>query len=364
MDSHTPRHPHDLTLDWLNTNLVDGPFSGTSIKEFTLQPIGENVGFLGDLFRIIPGYSKDNGQAPESFVIKFPTDSDFGRDTGNALLAFEREAMFYRHCANTCPANPPQHFYSDHTGRGEEYLVIMEDLNHARFVDQVSGISQEDAMASVDSLAQLHSHYWGKAHDQSWLRGYDEWADVYPPQIDSGWPLYQQNFGYVIPDDLMALFPRANELFPAIVRHFHQNRPVTLIHGDARMENLAFEETGQGERVRIYDWQLVSTGPAVYDLVYFCCSSINPDDWDSYGMDLINRYYDQLVAHGVTDYSHEDLTKDMGLVACLLFGFASMIGNLLQPDEAGKAVIEATAPRFWTVMRDLDVASALANFKD
>ncbi len=357
-----PKTPADLTLDWLNAHLNDGAFGQQRFINITLTPVGEDVGFLGDLYRVTAEYEPASGPAPNSFIVKFPTTFEGGRASGNSLMAYEREAMYYRHCANRCPSNPPAHYYSEYTGQGEEYLVMIEDLVDARFVEQVKGISQQDAETALEHLAQMHAHYWGRHQDESWLRGFDEWADIYPPQIETGWPLYETNFGYVITPYLKDHFPTGNQLFPEIVRHFHHNRPATMIHGDARMENIAFEPAGTGERVRLYDWQLVSSGPAAYDLVYFLCSSINPDHWQEQGASLINTYYDALVESGVQSYSRADLEEDMQLVACLFFGFASMVGNIVPPDDAGKAVIEATSPRFFQIMSDLEVGAGLERF--
>lgn len=356
----TPKTPEQLSTDWLNASLNDGVFEGAKITDFEVSPVGADVGFLGDICRVRPQYSSDSASYPSSFIVKFPTVREANRQTGNNIYAYEREAMFYRHCANTCPANPPVHYYSAGTGNENEFLVVMEDLDGSRFVEQVTGIAPQDAIRVVETLAGMHAYYWEspRLDDMEWLRSYEEWADIYPPQIETGWPLYERNFGYLIPDEFKPLFPKANALTADIFRYFYRTRPLTMIHGDARMENVVFSVPSN--EVRFFDWQLVSTGPGAYDLVYFFCSSLEPEMWKTHGTSLIKTYHVTLIENGVSDYSAEDLHQDMKLACCLFFAFVSLVGNILDnPGDAEKAVLESTSPRFWAVMKDLDVVTTV-----
>ena len=365
MTSQTPRSPKEISLTWLDSVLVNDEFEGSSLLGFDVESVGETVGFLGDLFCIKPHYESNSERYPASLIIKFPTlRNDESREAGNGLFAYEREAMFYRHFANECPANPPRYYHSEYMGESEEYVLLMEDLKNARFIEQVDGISKADAVAVAEGLAKLHAHYWQSTvmESSSWLRGFDQWGVIYPPQIDVGWPLMKQNFGYLIPGQFMDLFPIANDAYPAIAEYMQSHRPNTLVHGDARMENMAFEMIDGKERLRIFDWQLVSSGPAAYDLVYFFCSSINPDQWKEWGQNLIDVYHESLCLNSVSDYPKEQLMDDIRLSLCLFFGFISMVGNIVGPDEAGKAVMEASAPRFWAIMDALDVGDSLQTF--
>ena len=63
-----------------------------------------------------------------------------------------------------------------------------------------------------------------------------------------------------------------------------------------------------------------------------------------------------LVAGGVTDYPLADLMQDLQLSACLLFGFASMVGNFLAGGgETERSIVAATTPRYWGVCQLLKV---------
>ena len=115
----------------------------------------------------------------------------------------------------------------------------------------------------------------------------------------------------------------------------------------------------------MYDWQLTSTGPAAWDLCYFFAQSLGETEWPDLGERCIAAYFKKLTEEGVANYSEADLRRDLQIASCLLFGFASMVGNFLcPPGEAERNIVEATTPRFWAVMRHLKSTEVLERLSD
>jgi hypothetical protein len=360
----TPQTAEEVTLEWINECVLDGNPSAT---EFDLTPIGDDVGFLGDLCRLSLSYdSPTDSTLPDSLIIKFPTSFDTGRESGRNMQAYQREVAFYANSANTLPwCNPPRHHYSAPTGRDDEYLLVIEDLLGHRFVPQVEGINHDDARNVVSALARLHAHYWESEalKAMEWLHPLSYLGETLPPAIESGWPLFEKHFAQYQDEDLWPLYPLGNALYTPMINALQQ-KPSTLLHGDPRMENVAFTDQGGPESVRIYDWQLCCHGPAAYDLMYFFIMSINVEDWDVIGEELINLHHKELVAGGVTDYPQEELREDLALSSCLMIGWGSQAGNILPNDESGHAFIKATAPRAAKVMKSLGAVEALTEFSE
>ena len=351
-----PKQAEDLTREWFSEHLTEGVFAGVGFASVEIQPVGSDVGFLGDICRVIPSYTEANGPWPKSLIAKFPTVRQANLETGRHLLAYEREALFYRHAANGCPADPPQHYFSIESDSPGDYLIFIEDLEGGRFVKQVDGLAFEDAIEAMAALARMHAHYWQSADikNKPWLYDFSQWAQIYPASIESGWPLFERDFGYLISDHLKPVFPPGNAAAAQLFNYLSTDRPVTLIHGDARMENLCFDPVSG--KARYYDWQLVSSGPAAYDVMYFIASGLEPEEILARGDELIQHYHKALLASGVTDYGLTDLKQDMELTTCLLFGFTSMVGNIMaDPGEAERAVVEATFPRYQVMMELFNV---------
>ena len=55
--------------------------------------------------------------------------------------------------------------------------------------------------------------------------------------------------------------------------------PVTICHGDFRIDNLLFDDAAEcPERVGVLDWQITYRGPAVTDVAYLLCQSMEVDE--------------------------------------------------------------------------------------
>ena len=358
MTDHHPKSGNEITLPWLNTMLTaQAPTSNATpaITGYRCEPIGETAGFLGDIVRVYLDWHAP-GQGPGSIIAKFPTLRPANLATGKGLLAYERELRFYEAFSTHCPLQPP-HFYggADVSGQGD-YLILIEDLMGARFVSQLDGLSFSDAELAVRGLASMHAQYWNdpKLDEPNALYQFSDWAPIYEPSIASGWPLFEGDFSDLIPKAMHPMFGPGNQMAGPIFHYFSQNRPKTLLHGDARMENICFDPvTG---KPRMYDWQLAAAGPGAYDLMYFFANSIEPAELFDVGPGLIKDYHAALVAGGVIDYPLADLMQDLQLSACLLFGFASMVGNFLAGGgETERSIVAATTPRYWGVCQLLKV---------
>lgn len=362
MTENHPKSGADITLAWLNAMLTSQAQSTNDALQVTgyrCESVGETAGFLGDIFRVYLDWSVP-GQGPESIIAKFPTLRTANLETGKGLLAYEREMKFYEAFSQDCPLNPPR-FYggADITGAGD-YLILIEDLMGARFVSQIEGLPASDAVSSVRGLAAMHAQYWNdpQLDEANQLYQFSDWAPIYEPSIASGWPLFEGDFRELIPEAMYPMFEPGNRMTGPIFHYFSRYRPKTLLHGDARMENICFDPvTGQP---RMYDWQLAAAGPGAYDLMYFFANSIEPVELTKVGDGLIAEYHARLVEGGVSNYSLEDLKQDLQLSACLLFGFASMVGNFLaNGGEAERAIVSATVPRYWGVCELLNVAEII-----
>ena len=64
----------------------------------------------------------------------------------------------------------------------------------------------------------------------------------------------------------------------------------TLIHGDPRVDNILFEQTPDGLRACLIDWQSLRLGDPQYDVAYFLSGSISPADRRSGERALLAEY--------------------------------------------------------------------------
>lgn len=171
-----PEVSEEISIEWLNQVLTESGFlNGVSITDFAIESLGAELGYLGLLYRLKLGYSEPS-DLPATLIVKFPSTEAGARSTGNSLRAYERESLFYQHCANSAPCHPPACSYSYSNPEQDRYILMIEDLLNARFVNQVDGVSPDDAMKCIQALAELHARYW-KAEQRSELSWAPHFSD-------------------------------------------------------------------------------------------------------------------------------------------------------------------------------------------
>jgi thiamine kinase-like enzyme len=350
-----PAGADDITSSWLTDALreTDTLPGQTTIDQFSIEPVGEELGYLSFLYRVRPTYSSSDKDLPSTLIVKFPSTDEGSRMTGNALRAFERESLFYKNCSHESPCAPPKHYYSYSDPAADEYILVMEDLEGCTFINQADGVTREDALNCFRTMADHHALYWEQTDHMDWLPPFSEFGQLYKPLLDAGAPLIQQNWG----DTLVPIYTDhvdvALEKYATITAEL-QSRPTTLVHCDPRIENIAFENGVP----RFYDWQLASRGPAAYDLMYFFKQSMDVEQRRECQDELFDAYLQVLSDNGV-QYSIEELMEDMSLACCTIWSFTAMIGNFFVRNEVNEHLWGVTMPRFMSMIEDFDAVDRL-----
>ena len=105
-------------------------------------------------------------------------------------------------------------------------------------------------------------------------------------------------------------------------------QPLTLIHADLHLDNIAFDRMPAPTAAMILDWQSASRGPAVYDVVRLLTSTSKGQDSHAAFPGLIDGYRAALEAGGVPRAETARLSTAIRSTAlCVLAGFVSGYGR-------------------------------------
>ena len=204
-----------------------------------------------------------------------------------------REARFYQELAAEVPALTMQSFYSNWSGDGTRYLMVMEDIR-ARGGRPANGREDrtlEVAEQLMDTLGAMHGRYWNSPRFEKELA----WLEPFSVRSTYGKALVGQalkNLGAQMP----AVFTEACGLYvfenEALADLFECGTP-TLIHGDLHLGNLFRDREGQ---VGFFDWALVAKMPGMWDVSYVICNSFSPEFRREHQRALLERYISRLAA--------------------------------------------------------------------
>lgn len=302
--------PEEVDAEWMTAALrAAGVLGEARVSEVVAKPVGN--GLVGDSFRFALTYDGAAPDAPASVVGKFAAADAASRASGAGLGLYLREVSFYRELAHTVAIITPRAFFAEIDPATADFTLIFEDLGPARAGDQLAGCSVEDAQTALLEAAALHAPWWGNPalEAMSFLR----LSEATTPQIQAALPMvvtaFKDRYAGQLEPELMALVDR----LPAATVAMNADRsgfPMTVQHGDFRLDNILFEVQGGSRRMGTLDWQTVTLGPGVTDAAYFLSAGLDPDVRRAHERDLIGRYHAELVRLGVKDYGFEQCWAD------------------------------------------------------
>ena len=158
--------------------------------------------------------------------------------------------------------------------RGEETLIVLEDLNNSGFDSLRSSVSLEEMKVCLSWLANFHATYMGESPTHLWVCGTYWHLDTRPDELEAL-------------DDLP--LKRAAAKLDQLLK---QSPYQTFVHGDAKLANFCFSK--DGTKVAAVDFQYVGGGCGMKDVAYFIGSCLHEEDCEAFEAELLNHYFSAL----------------------------------------------------------------------
>ncbi len=380
-----PEQLDDLTPAWLTDALqAEGEIPATTrVVSVEREMLGEGAGFLGDIARLTLAY--EGGDGPGSVVAKLPKLAN--RSMGELLGAYERESCFYAELAAELPLATPHMYYgafdrdaaserqaaamsmADRTPRflasrmtqlakwissrkKRRYILLLEDLQGAELGDQVAGIPPERCARVLREVARMHAAFWSSTtiEGRFWLLPLDIDARIRHALFRDSNPAFRKQFAHLVDNRFERALQWAEEHGAQAVRELQRRAPVTLLHCDLRLDNVAF----RGDTPVVFDWQLVRRGAAAYDVAYFL-SGASPDLSPQDETDLLREYHTALGELGVRDYAFEAFERDYQLGLLTAMQTLTSLDQMDLGDGRGIPLMEAWFERLRARIAGIDL---------
>jgi hypothetical protein len=337
-----PHQPEEITADWLSAVL------GGSVDSFELEQIGVGVGLLGRLYRVT---LRGTG-VPASVVAKFPTLDEGARANVTTPLGFySNEVSFYNEGAKLTPIGTAKVFTAQFDEPTGDFVLVLEDIADRRCEDQTVGCSVESAEIAIDALCRVHARWWNSDFAElPWIKSYvtPPYPQIIAATFAQSWPVALDIVGQHLPGDVKAFGDRFADLVPWFLERASEP-PVTLCHGDFRLDNLFYATKPEHQPVTALDWQICFRGNPGYDLGYFISQSLATDTRRQIETDLIDRYARDITAAGIElDRAKLDDAYARTVAYCFIYPIAAC------------GQIEVTAPRMVELVQGMTNRSVAA----
>jgi len=335
---HIPTAIDDLTPAWLTGALAAVASPGARVVRAEPTDVGSGMGLLGSLHRL--ALTWDCATGPSSVVAKLPAAGMRSRAVASALGMYPREVRFYRDLGpGTDLAVGCHHAALDE--RTHDFVLLLDDMTGATMIDQLAGCPVDRAAELLGSLAVLHARRWDEAGLDAapWLTRFGDsaLADELAGAVRSCWPAVRERFAGDLDPGVVALGDGLADRLPEVARALSQP-PVTLSHGDLRLDNVFFRPDG----VRLCDWQLTGRARGMRDVAYFLTQSLTPETRAEHERALVDGYLARLGDLGV-DVSATGETWDAYRQGTILgFAYAVVAAGGLDQDDPRSAAIPRT----------------------
>lgn len=190
------------------------------------------------------------------------------------LQSYRVESQWYRHYARPCtaPAYVPTCFGIRSTD--DAIILVLEDLDACGFPLRSDSVTRQQLLACIRWLACFHARFLGVQTTGLW-------------PIGCYWHLDTR------PEEWQKMPPgKLKQAAQAIDRKLCQTRFMTLVHGDAKLENFCFST--DGNRVAAVDFQYVGAGCGMKDLAYFMSSCLTETECENLEQEILDYYFSQL----------------------------------------------------------------------
>lgn len=342
------RYLADLRTEPLGDALISSGETKRHPTSAVVEPIDEGTGFLGTLARVRLTWPEP-GDGPSSLVAKLPTSIPENQSIVDQFDYDRREAGVYRDLRPWTRAPAPRALaqgWDDSTRRG---WLLLEDLRDHGAGDSVAGATDDQARAAVIALATWHAAFWNdpQLDALAWLPGStDPVVAGYGQIFDFTWDLCVGRLGGV-DDALDSAVRQARGWFDTAIAEFATGAR-TLVHGDARLDNLRFGPDG----AVLLDFQLAAHGRGAYDVAFFCAGSLETADRRRLEPELLGCYRSTLDDAGVY-VDEEELWRDYRLGHMLnLPNPVSALAVVTPADERGEEFLRRNAERGLAAVAD------------
>ena len=235
----------------------------------------------------------------------------------NNLGLYEREYYFYENISKYVNIEIPKFYSLIKDNNLNNIGILMEELNREDYILNLN-LNNENINTSlkiIESCAKFHSKFWNKdltnIFNNLQKNNHPMFNPVWSEFIKSRWDLFKNKWSFLLNDKLIKISENVVNNFTKIQENL-SDKNLTLCHGDVKSPNIFYKKNNKKDDYTPYfiDWQYISNGKGVQDIVFFMIESFDINKIKIYMPLFKNYYYIKLQEYGVINYSYNDYEKD------------------------------------------------------
>lgn len=256
--------------------IVKEVFNTSSIKE--LEVVQSLWSGYGKLSRLELSDNPVKTIIAKHIILPTQANHPRGWNTNNShqrkIKSYQVETSWYKNYSSRCIDNcrVAKHYYS--TAKGNELLILLEDLDASGFPVRKSSLNKNEIKVCLKWLANFHAIFMNVKPTDLW-------------EVGTYWHLATR------PDEFNEMAnSKLKETAHLIDEKLNNCKFQTIVHGDAKVANFCFSK--DLKQVAAVDFQYVGGGCGIKDVIYLMGSCLTDNECEKHETELLDFYFTEL----------------------------------------------------------------------
>jgi len=190
------------------------------------------------------------------------------------VFSYQVETEWYQSWSSRCDERCRIPEFLSFARDGENVLLVLEDLDVSGYPARRTSVDWKQIELCLQWLAEFHATFLGEIPSGLWETGTYWHLETRPEELDA------------LDDEPL------KSAAAAIDQKLNAARFQTLVHGDAKLANFCFSESG--DQVAMLDFQYVGSGCGMKDVAYFLGSCLDEASCEAQEEALLTSYFASL----------------------------------------------------------------------
>jgi len=251
------------------------------------------------------------------------------------LDLYGREYYFYNNLSRTVPIKTPKFIGLIKNELLQNIGVLLENVNNSEHILNLN-LNNEDVSVSlkvIENIAKLHSAFWDKCPDYINVKKNND--PLFNPSwnkfVKEKWQIFKNKWQHTLTSRQYNITDYIYNNFTEIQEKL-SDKNLTLCHGDVKSANIFYKIKNDSYEPVFIDWQYITFGKGVQDLVFFMIESFEPCKMRIYKELFKEHYYQQIINSGI-NYSRNDYNNDFVNATYYFPFFVAIWFGTLNEDE-------------------------------
>lgn len=286
---------------------------GVTIEQITIENCKLKGGYISNVVEITIKFSETN---IANLIFKYEnTNKSMLSTMAKKLDLYDREYYFYEAISPYVNINIPKFYGIVKNNNYHSVGILLENLNVNNYVLNIDLNNEpiETSLHVIKRLTEMHIKFWNKDIKKIFpiIKKHND--ELFNPTwgnfVRNNFDKFEEKWSKVLNPNQLIIAKNISSNFEEIQSNLSKNN-LTLCHGDVKSPNIFYKKIENGYDPYFIDWQYVSIGKGIQDVIFFIIESFEPAKINVMYDMIIEYYYNKILESGIK-YDINEYRRDI-----------------------------------------------------